>query len=186
MNQDTREQVALSCFTQPFLYNKYAVDKKKQTWNRSRVDVRPNKPHNKWILYVFSQINSKINSKCWNDLACDSGGFYTPVEMLSCSNRLLINRHIKYPLLHSPKGPLFCAFCLLFPPLRQPSTLSLKARHTTAFWWPLYSLLISPVSTHQSRARLSDEAVGNKIIKISCWLTLHIYSTHSEEMEIKK
>lgn len=39
-----------------------------------------------------------------------------------------------------------------------PSTLSLKARQTTAFWWPLYSLLISPVSTHQSLARLSDEA----------------------------
>lgn len=84
------------------------------------------------------------------------------------------------------QGPLFCAFCLLFPPLRQPSTLSLKARHTTAFWWPLYSLLISPVSTHHSRARLSDEAVGKKIIKISHWLTIHIYSTHSEEMEIKK
>lgn len=41
----------------------------------------------------------------------------------------------------------------------QPSTLSLKARHTTAFWWPLYSLLISPVSTHHRRARLSEEAV---------------------------
>lgn len=46
--------------------------------------------------------------------------------------------------------------------LPQPSTLSLKARHTTAFWWPLYSLLISPVSTHHRRARLSDEAVGGK------------------------
>ena len=39
-----------------------------------------------------------------------------------------------------------------------PNTLSLKARQTTAFWWPLYSLLISPVSTHQSLARLSEEA----------------------------
>lgn len=47
--------------------------------------------------------------------------------------------------------------CHLPPP--QPSTLSLKARHTTAFWWPLYSLLISPVSTHHRRARLSDDAV---------------------------
>lgn len=44
--------------------------------------------------------------------------------------------------------------------LPQPSTLSLKARHTTAFWWPLYSLLISPVSTHHRRARLSEDAVG--------------------------
>lgn len=44
-------------------------------------------------------------------------------------------------------------------PPPQPSTLSLKARHTTAFWWPLYSLLISPVSTHHRRARLSEEAV---------------------------
>lgn len=48
---------------------------------------------------------------------------------------------------------------LLLPPPSQPSTLSLKARHTTAFWWPLYSLLISPVSTHHRRARLSEEAV---------------------------
>lgn len=39
-----------------------------------------------------------------------------------------------------------------------PNTLSLKARQTTAFWWPLYSLLISPVSTHHSLARLSEEA----------------------------
>ncbi len=39
-----------------------------------------------------------------------------------------------------------------------PSTLSLKAKHTTAFWWPLYSRLISPVSTHHRRARLSEEA----------------------------
>ena len=54
----------------------------------------------------------------------------------------------------------------LFPlPLHQPSTLSLKARHTTAFWWPLYSLLISPVSTHHRRARLSEEAVeGDKMV----------------------
>lgn len=50
---------------------------------------------------------------------------------------------------------------LLYPPL-QPSTLSLKARHTTAFWWPLYSLLISPVSTHHRRARLSEEAADKK------------------------
>lgn len=41
---------------------------------------------------------------------------------------------------------------------RYPNTLSLKARQTTAFWWPLYSLLISPVSTHHSLARLSEEA----------------------------
>ena len=46
------------------------------------------------------------------------------------------------------------------PPLHQPSTLSLKARQTTAFWCPLYSRLISPVSTHHRRARLSDEAAG--------------------------
>lgn len=39
-----------------------------------------------------------------------------------------------------------------------PNTLSLNARQTTAFWWPLYSLLISPVSTHHSLARLSEEA----------------------------
>lgn len=55
-----------------------------------------------------------------------------------------------------------CTDCLpspLFSCPPQPSTLSLKARHTTAFWWPLYSLLISPVSTHHRRARLSEEAV---------------------------
>lgn len=58
----------------------------------------------------------------------------------------------------------FVALHLLPVPLHQPSTLSLKARHTTAFWWPLYSLLISPVSTHHRRARLSEEAVeGNKM-----------------------
>lgn len=50
----------------------------------------------------------------------------------------------------------------LRPCASQPSTLSLKARQTTAFWWPLYSLLISPVSTHHSLARLSEEA-GNGI-----------------------
>lgn len=35
---------------------------------------------------------------------------------------------------------------------------SLKARHTTAFWWPLYSFFTSPVSTDHSRAILSEDA----------------------------
>lgn len=48
---------------------------------------------------------------------------------------------------------------LLFQYDRYPNTLSLKARQTTAFWCPLYSLLISPVSTHHSLAKLSEEAV---------------------------
>lgn len=47
---------------------------------------------------------------------------------------------------------------LLFQCDHYPNTLSLKARQTTAFWCPLYSLLISPVSTHHSLARLSEEA----------------------------
>lgn len=47
---------------------------------------------------------------------------------------------------------------LLFQYDRYPNTLSLKARQTTAFWCPLYSLLISPVSTHHSLAKLSEEA----------------------------
>lgn len=55
---------------------------------------------------------------------------------------------------------LFCPSAVSSLP--QPSTLSLKARHTTAFWWPLYSLLISPVSTHHRRARLSEDAVGSE------------------------
>lgn len=49
-----------------------------------------------------------------------------------------------------------------FSEVAQPSTLSLNARHTTAFWCPLYSLLISPVSTHHNRARLSEDAVGSE------------------------
>lgn len=43
----------------------------------------------------------------------------------------------------------------------------MKARQTTAFWWPPYSLLISPVSTHQSRARLSEEAAGRESTSVA-------------------
>ena len=72
------------------------------------------------------------------------------------------------PTTHPPESPRSAHTASSFfhppppPPHLQPSTLSLKARHTTAFWWPLYSLLISPVSTHHRRARLSEEAVGWK------------------------
>lgn len=88
--------------------------------------------------------------------------------MLPVSERHVFWERVKYLLLHHPKSPLLFFLCLHMFPLPQPSTLSLKARHTTAFWWPLYSLLISPVSTHHRRARLSEEAVGrNQSCRIS-------------------
>lgn len=88
--------------------------------------------------------------------------------MLPFSDRHVFWERVKYLLLHHPKSPLLFFLCLHIFPLPQPSTLSLKARHTTAFWWPLYSLLISPVSTHHRRARLSEEAVGrNQSCRIS-------------------
>ncbi len=37
-------------------------------------------------------------------------------------------------------------------------TSSLNAKHTTAFWWPLYSLFTSPVSTVHNLDVLSDDA----------------------------
>lgn len=67
---------------------------------------------------------------------------------------------IMYMTRFTIKPLIFGAELCTLPLPPQPSTLSLKARHTTAFWWPLYSLLISPVSTHHRRARLSEEAVG--------------------------
>lgn len=70
---------------------------------------------------------------------------------------------------------------------RYPSTLSLKARQTTAFWWPLYSLLISPVSTHHSLARLSEEA-GTESGQRSamCRLTLYAAFYHNSSLALLK
>lgn len=73
--------------------------------------------------------------------------------------------HLKSPYASCAATDCYLLLLRLPPPLPpppQPRTLSLKARHTTAFWWPLYSLLISPVSTHHRRARLSEDAVERK------------------------
>jgi len=51
---------------------------------------------------------------------------------------------------------------------------SRNARHITAFWWPLYSRLTSPVSTLHSRATPSDEAANKNRHDYNFWLLIHI------------